>query len=104
MQELTRKAELSRLVARSVCAVNRIPHDGMTRVLHVNADLVGAPGEKLALDERIAVIVPIMLEPLENAKRGDGLPCRRDVVATAMRVRSLALRAMGASIIRCHVP
>ncbi len=79
MQELAPESKLRRLFTRSVGAVHGIPHDRMARVLHMHANLMGAPGEELALDEGVSVITPTVFEALQNAKRGDSLPGRGNV-------------------------
>ena len=51
----------------------------MARVLHVHADLVSAPGEQLALDEAVAVVLGASFKALEHAEGGDGLPGARRI-------------------------
>ena len=79
MEELPLEAEACGRVLRSVRDVHEIAHERVARVLHVDADLVRAPREQLAVHERVAVVARAVLEALEHAERGDGFARRGGV-------------------------
>ena len=95
MQELPIQPEVRIGVLGRTGVVHRIAHQRMFRVLHVNADLMGSARVQLAVDKGVAVVARTMLSSTRNvvsASRAEGHS------RTAMRVRSLSERAMGASI------
>ncbi len=79
----------------------RDPHDRMARVLHMHANLMGAPVKSLHSMREY----PSSRLPCSKRSRTRNVviaSLAEGTTLTAMRVRSSALRAMGASIMRCH--
>ena len=79
VQELSAQPQLGPGIAGAVGVVDRVAHDRMARVLHVHADLVGAPGEQFTLDEAVAVVLGASFKALEHAEGGDSLPGARRI-------------------------
>ena len=96
MQELPRQAELSLGSFRGRSVVDRVAHQRMLRVLHMHANLVGASGEQLAVDERVAVIARLGCETLKHAEGCDGLTSRRAIAHR--HARALGCRARNGRI------
>ncbi len=76
---------------RPLVAVDQVAEQRMTDVRHVHADLVRAAGLKLAADVRVAVVVS-MTDQCVTARRAF-------FCVTAMRLRSVGWRPMGASTV-----
>ena len=73
MQELASQTHVATLVARAMRRVKRVADKWMGGVFHMYANLMGATGEQLAIDKRIAVIARAGLETLNNRKSRDSL-------------------------------
>ena len=92
VQELAVEAEVGRRRARRARRVRRVAHKRVLRVLQMHAYLMGAPCEQLAVDDRVAVVAPPVLEALEHPKRRDGLASRRRVADGHARALLLGAR------------
>lgn len=75
MQELTIESQVG--TAGIAPTVQRVAHQGVIDMAHMNTNLMRATGIQMALNERIAVIATCGLKTFEDAKRRDGLAGKR---------------------------
>ena len=63
------------VLAEVAATVERVAHERVPHVAHVDADLMGASRVEVTLDEGVAVVARARLEALQNTEGRDGLAC-----------------------------